>query len=142
MPEGAPRLGHRYARTVFTLGGTRRTPQSEAGTVGKQQADMIRGTLDMLIMKVLSLGPLHGWGIQERIQLISGDDLQVNQGSLYPALHKLSSEGWIKSYWEMTENNRRARFYKLTRAGERQLALEAENWDRLATAVARVMATS
>jgi PadR family transcriptional regulator PadR len=103
---------------------------------------MIRGTLDMLIMKVLSLGPLHGWGIQERIHLISGDDLQVNQGSLYPALHKLSSEGWIRSYWGQTENNRRARFYELTKAGERQLAVEAENWDRLAGAVARVMATS
>jgi PadR family transcriptional regulator PadR len=103
---------------------------------------MIRGTLDMLIMKVLSLGPLHGWGIQERIQLISKDELQVNQGSLYPALHKLASEGWIKSYWGMTENNRQARFYRLTKAGERQLALEAENWARLATAVARVMATS
>lgn len=96
----------------------------------------------MLIMKVLSLGPLHGWGIQERIHLTSDDDLQVNQGSLYPALHKLTSEGWVKSYWGMTENNRRARFYKLTRAGEKQLALEAENWARLATAVARVMATS
>jgi PadR family transcriptional regulator PadR len=110
--------------------------------VGKQQGDMIRGTLDMLIMKVLSLGPLHGWGIQERIHLTSDDDLQVNQGSLYPALHKLTSEGWVRSYWGMTENNRRARFYKLTRAGEKQLALEAENWARLATAVARVMATS
>ena len=96
----------------------------------------------MLIMKVLSLGPLHGWGIQERIQLISEDELQVNQGSLYPALHKLASEGWVKSYWGMTENNRRARFYRLTRAGEKQLDLEAENWGRLATAVARVMATS
>lgn len=121
----------------------RRGPsRREAGNVGKQQGDMIRGTLDMLIMKVLSLGPLHGWGIQERIQMISEDDLQVNQGSLYPALHKLSSEGWIKSYWGMTENNREARFYRLTRAGEKQLALEAENWARLATAVARVMATS
>lgn len=110
--------------------------------MGKQQGDMIRGTLDMLIMKVLSLGPLHGWGIQERIHLTSDDDLQVNQGSLYPALHKLTSEGWVRSYWGMTENNRRARFYKLTRAGEKQLALEAENWARLATAVARVMATS
>jgi len=103
---------------------------------------MIRGTLDMLILKVLSLGPLHGWGIQERIQHSSKNDLQVNQGSLYPALHKLTAEGWVKSYWGVTENNRRARFYKLTRAGERQLEVESEHWDRLAAAVARVMATS
>lgn len=109
--------------------------------MGKQQPDMIRGTMDMLVLKVLSHGPLHGWGIQERIRLISGDELQVNQGSLYPCLHKLSAEGWIKSYWAPTENNRRARFYKLTRAGEGQLAAETSNWDRLVTAVARVMAT-
>ena len=102
---------------------------------------MIRGTLDMMILKVLSLDPMHGWGICERIKLISEDELQVNQGSLYPALHKLTSEGWIKSYWGMTENNRKARYYKLTRAGRAQLRTEAENWDRLATAVARVMAT-
>jgi transcriptional regulator len=102
---------------------------------------MIRGTLDMLILKVLSLEPLHGWGICERIQLISQDELQVNQGSLYPALHKLTAEGWIKSYWGMTENNRKARYYRLTRAGRKQLEVEAGNWDRLAAAVARVMAT-
>lgn len=110
--------------------------------MGKQQPDMIRGTLDMLILKVLSIEPLHGWGIQERIQFISDAELQVNQGSLYPALHKLTSEGWIKSYWGVTENNRKARFYKLTRAGEKQLAAESEHWDRLAAAVAKVMAVS
>jgi len=110
--------------------------------VGKQQPDMIRGTLDMLIMKVLSITPLHGWGIQERIHLISDDELQVNQGSLYPALHKLTSEGWIKSYWGLTENNRKARFYRLTKAGERQLRAESQHWDRLAGAVARVMANA
>lgn len=110
--------------------------------MGKQQADMIRGTLDMLVLKVLSLEPLHGWGIQERIQLISQDQLQVNQGSLYPALHKLTSEGWIRSYWGVTENNRRARFYQLTRAGGKQLQIESEHWDRLASAVTRVMATN
>jgi len=109
--------------------------------VGKQQPDMIRGTLDMLILKVLSREPLHGWGISERIQGISGEELQVNQGSLYPALHKLVAEGWIKSYWGTTENNRQARFYKLTRSGQKQLVLEAEHWERLAAAVARVMAT-
>ena len=96
----------------------------------------------MLVMKVLSLEPLHGWGICERITLISEDQLQVNQGSLYPALHKLTLEGWIKSYWGLTENNRKARYYRLTRAGLKQLNVEAAHWDRLATAVARVMATS
>lgn len=110
--------------------------------MGKQQPDMIRGTLDMLILKVLSLGPLHGWGISERIQLISDDELQVNQGSLYPALHKLTREGWIKSYWGLTGNNRRARYYRLTRAGQKQLQVETAHWDRLASAVARVMATT
>jgi len=110
--------------------------------VGKQQSDMIRGTLDMLIMKVLSLEPTHGWGICERIKLISNDELQVNQGSLYPALHKLTQEGWIKSYWGLTENNRKARFYRLTRAGEAQLNIEEAHWARLARAVSKVMATS
>jgi transcriptional regulator len=110
--------------------------------MGKQQPDMIRGTLDMLVLKVLSIEPLHGWGICERIRQISDEELQVNQGSLYPALHKLTQEGWIKSYWELTENNRRARYYRLTRAGARQLEVEAAHWDRLATAVSRVMATS
>lgn len=94
----------------------------------------------MLIMKVLSLGPMHGWGISERIQMVSEDELQVNQGSLYPALHKLAKEGWIKSYWGDTENNRRARYYRLTRAGEKQLEVETQHWERLAAAVARVMA--
>jgi PadR family transcriptional regulator PadR len=110
--------------------------------VGKQQSDMIRGTLDMMIMKVLSLDPMHGWGICERIKLISEDELQVNQGSLYPALHKLTQEGWIKSYWGLTENNRKARFYRLTRAGQKQLQVEEAHWGRLAAAVSRVMATS
>ncbi len=110
--------------------------------MGKQQTDMIRGTLDMLIMKVLSLEPMHGWGICERIKLISDDELQVNQGSLYPALHKLTQEGWIKSYWGLTANNRKARFYRLTRAGKEQLGVERAHWNRLATAVAKVMATS
>ena len=110
--------------------------------MGKQHPDMIRGTLDMLVLKVLSIEPLHGWGICERIRMISEDELQVNQGSLYPALHKLTQEGWIKSYWSRTENNRRARYYKLTRAGKNQLQVEAAHWDRLASAVAKVMATS
>lgn len=109
--------------------------------MGKQQPDMIRGTLDMLILKVLSMEPMHGWGISERIQGISGDELLVNQGSLYTSLHKLTREGWIKSYWQVTENNRRARYYRLTRSGVKQLGAEAENWQRLAKAVESIMAT-
>ena len=109
--------------------------------MGKRKPDMIKGTLDMLILKVLSLEPMHGWGICEWIQRISGDELQVNQGSLYASLHRLTREGWIRSSWRVTENNRRARFYALTRAGERQLGVEAEHWARLAGAVERIMAS-
>lgn len=110
--------------------------------MGKRKPDMIKGTLDMLILKVLSLDAIHGWGICERIQQISGDELQVNQGSLYSSLHRLTREGWIRSHWRTTENNRRARYYELTRAGKKQLGVEAEHWTRLAEAVSRVMATT
>ena len=109
--------------------------------MGKSQPEMIRGTLDMLILKVLSLEPMHGWGIGERIQDISRDTLQVNQGSLYPALHRLTREGWIRSEWRVTDNNRKARYYVLTRAGEKQLGLERETWARLSQGVARILAT-
>ena len=103
--------------------------------MGREKNDMIRGTLDMLILKVLWLEPMHGWGISERIQTMSEDALQVNQGSLYASLHRLTREGWIRSDWRRTENNRRARYYELTRAGEGQLEAEAEHWQRLAGAV-------
>ena len=116
--------------------------KGESSCMGKRQSDMIRGTLDMLVLKVLSLEPMHGWGICERIRLISEDELQVNQGSLYPALHKLTQEGWIKSYWGRTEKNRKARYYRLTRAGRQQLSAETAHWDRLAAAVSRVLSTS
>jgi transcriptional regulator len=109
--------------------------------MGKQKPDMIKGTLDMLILKILSLEPLHGWGISERIQQMSRDELVVNQGSLYASLHKLTREGWIRSHWQVTENSRRARYYALTRAGEKQLGLEAEHWERLAAAVDGIMAS-
>jgi transcriptional regulator len=102
--------------------------------------DMIKGTMDMLVLKILSMEPIHGWGISERIQQVSRDALQVNQGSLYACLHKLTREGWIRSYWQLTENNRRARYYALTRAGEERLQLEARHWERLAAAVGRIMA--
>lgn len=102
--------------------------------------EMIRGTLDMLILKVVSVEPMHGWGISERIQQISAEALQVNQGSLYASLHRLTRQGWIKSAWRTTENNRRAKYYSLTRAGEGRLGAEHEQWIRLVRAVDRIMA--
>jgi PadR family transcriptional regulator PadR len=107
--------------------------------MGTESADMIRGTLDMLILKVLSLEPMHGWGITERIQQISEDTLQVNQGSLYAALHRLTRQGWIDSEWRTTPNRRRARYYALTRAGEKQLGVERAQWSRLSDAVERIL---
>ena len=101
--------------------------------------DMIRGTLDMLILKVADLEPMHGWGISERIQAMSRDALQVNQGSLYAALHRLTRQGFIRSSWNTTENNRRAKYYALTRAGRKRLGAEHEQWSRLAGAVDRIM---
>jgi PadR family transcriptional regulator PadR len=107
--------------------------------MGKSQPEMIRGTLDMLILRVLSAEPMHGWGIGERIQQLSEDALRVNQGSLYPSLHRLTREGWIRSEWRVTENARRARYYQLTPAGREQLGLERETWRRLSTAVDRIL---
>lgn len=105
----------------------------------KPDTDMIRGTLDMLILKVVAVEPMHGWGISERIQQISDDALRVNQGSLYASLHRLAREGWITSEWRATENNRRAKYYSLTKAGEKQLGVEHRQWIRLAGAVDRIM---
>jgi transcriptional regulator len=106
------------------------------------RTDLLQGTLDVLILKTLALAPLHGWGISQRIQQLSRDVLQVNQGSLYPALYRLESRGWIRSEWGNSENNRRARFYELTKAGRRQLTEETESWERFAAAVARVLEAS
>ena len=106
------------------------------------KSDLLQGTLDLLVLKVLALGPQHGWGLSLRIQQISQDVLRVNQGSLYPALHRLEQQGWIDSEWGTSDNNRQAKYYRLTKKGQKQLAAEAENWDRLATAVARILATS
>ena len=103
---------------------------------------VIRGTLDMLILKLLSIEPTHGWGLSERIQRLSRDSLRAQQGSLYAALHRLTREGWIRSWWEETENGRRARFYQLTTAGGRQLEIETDQWRRLAPGVARIMAVT
>ncbi|HTD95292.1 MAG TPA: PadR family transcriptional regulator [Edaphobacter sp.] len=101
--------------------------------------DLLQGTLDLLILKTLALEPMHGWGIAQRIQQVSKDVLQVGQGSLYPALHRLEYKGWIESDWGASENNRRAKFYSLTRAGERQLAAELQHWDRMSAAIALVL---
>jgi transcriptional regulator len=103
---------------------------------------MIKGTLDLLILRILAREPMHGWGISERIHRISEDELAVNQGSLYIALHRLTRQGLIRSAWAPTENNRRARFYALTRKGEVQLAEETDRWERLSTAVHRILATA
>jgi transcriptional regulator len=110
--------------------------------MGKQKSDLLQGTLDMLILKTLALEPMHGWGISQRIQQISNGVLNINQGSLYPALYRLEQQGWIKAEWGNSENNRQAKFYELTRAGRKQLAEETENWERLATAVAQILETA
>jgi len=110
--------------------------------MGYDKADMIKGTLDMLVLKVISLQPMHGWGISERIQAVSESELSVNQGSLYAALNRLTRQGWIRSYWKVTENSRRARYYELTAAGRKQLGIEQEHWHRLSGAVARILAAT
>ena len=103
------------------------------------QTDVLQGTLDLLIMKTIALQPMHGWAIAQRIQQISDDLLRVRQGSLYPALHRLEHQGWITADWGASENNRRARFYALTRAGRRQLTVELSNWERLSAGVTFVL---
>ncbi len=104
-----------------------------------QTTDRLQGTLDLLVLKVLSVGPEHGWGVAQRIQQTTRDVLQVNQGSLYPALHRLEQKGWIDSDWGTSENNRRAKFYRLTSVGERELARELESWERYTGAVRLVL---
>jgi transcriptional regulator len=110
--------------------------------MGESKADLLQGTLDLLILKTLALEPMHGWGIAQRIQQISRDAFRVNQGSLYPALHRLENQGWIASDWRESENKRRAKYYRLTAAGRRQLAAEERNWERVAAAVARILQTA
>jgi PadR family transcriptional regulator PadR len=107
-----------------------------------EKSDLLQGTLDVLILKTLSTGAMHGWGISQRIQQVSEDVLAINQGSLYPALHRLEEKGWISAEWGNSENNRRARYYSLTRTGRRQLAEETESWERFAAAVTRVLAAT
>jgi transcriptional regulator len=104
--------------------------------------DLLQGTLDMLILKAASLGPLHGYGILLRIQQISRDRLEIQQGSLYPALYRLEHRGWIASVWGESENNRKAKYYSLTPAGKKQLQLEAKNWNRMADVIGGILDTS
>ena len=102
-------------------------------------SDLVQGTLDLLILRTLAAGPRHGWAIAKRIQQVSGDVLQVTQGSLYPALHRLEQQGWLKATWAETDTGREAKIYSLTTAGRRQLARELESWDRLSSAIGIVL---
>jgi transcriptional regulator len=110
--------------------------------MSKEKLDLLQGTLDMLILKAVALEPMHGFGISVRIRQMSGEVLQVEQGSLYPALYRLEAKGWIRSEWGVSENNRKAKYYDLTAAGRKQLRLEADNWERLSAAINLVMATT
>jgi PadR family transcriptional regulator PadR len=101
--------------------------------------DLVQGTLDLLILRVIALQPMHGWAIAQRIRQMSGDELRVGQGSLYPALHKLEQNGWIEARWGESDNNRRAKFYSLTRAGRKALEREAAEWERLSAAISLVV---
>lgn len=110
--------------------------------MASSNVDLLQGTLDMLVLRTLLPGPQHGWGVSQRIQQISDNVLRVNQGSLYPALVRLEREGWIDSEWGVSENNRRAKFYRLTRAGKKRLEKETGDWERLAAAVTRILETA
>lgn len=107
-----------------------------------RRIDLPQGTLDLLILRTLALEPQHGWAISERIQQISSEVLRVQQGSLYPALHRLERRGWIKARWGTSENNRRAKYYELTKTGRKQLEVEKDAWDKLTAAVAQVLGTA
>ena len=104
-----------------------------------QRIDLPQGTLDLLILRTLSTGPQHGWAISERVQQVSSDVLKIQQGSLYPALHRLERRGWIKAKWGISDNNRRAKYYELTRSGQKQLEVETDIWRKLTAAVAQIL---
>jgi len=105
----------------------------------RSSVDLLQGTLDLIVLKTLSWGPMHGFGIARWIQRTTGDVLQIEEGSLYPALYRMENRGWIKATWSLTENGRRAKYYRLTSAGRRQLALELETWERLTGAIGQIM---
>ena len=111
---------------------------TDTNTVSKPP-DLVQGTLDLLLLKILALEPMHGWAVSQRLTQVSGNILQVSDGSLYPALHKLEQEGWITAEWKTSELGRRAKFYSLTRLGRRQLARESANWERLSCAISSVV---
>jgi PadR family transcriptional regulator PadR len=127
--------------TVDKSGEYARVDRQVEAAVGKP-VDVVQGTVDLLIMKAIALEPLHGWAIAQRINQLSQDVLRVQQGSLYPALQRLEREGWITADWGASENNRRARFYRLTRAGRRHLEREQAKWERLSSAIALVLRTA
>lgn len=104
-----------------------------------RKSDLLQGTLDMLVLRVLSRGKLHGWGITQKLEQLSQSALQVDEGSLYPALYRMEDKGWIEADWRTTENNRRAKYYALTRAGRKQLETEQDEWERMSAIIARVM---
>ena len=108
----------------------------------QKKTDVLQGTLDLLILKTLTLEPMHGWAITQRIQQISRNVLQVQQGSLYPALHRLENEGWIEAEWRTSEKGRQAKYYLLTRSGRKQLQVETANWDRVSEAIVRILQTA
>ena len=110
--------------------------------MAKAKPDLPQGTFDMLVLKALSLGPMHGFGVGQRIRQLAEDMLTVEEGTLYPALYRIEERGWIKSEWGVSENNRRARFYKLTRAGRKQLQVEESNWEYLSVAVRKILEAS
>jgi PadR family transcriptional regulator PadR len=111
--------------------------------VGKDKVDLLPGTLDLLVLKTVeTMGPIHGWGIAKRIEQVSQDLLEMKYGTLYPALMKLEQNGWISSEWGASENNRRARFYSITKLGRKQLALEAKNWEQMAAFIARILGST
>lgn len=103
---------------------------------------LVQGTLDLLVLKILALEPMHGWAVAQRIRQMSGDVLQVGQGALYPSLHKLEQNGWISSEWAISENNRKAKYYKLTKAGRKMLEQEAAQWERLSAAISLIVRTA
>ncbi|HXT75312.1 MAG TPA: PadR family transcriptional regulator [Candidatus Eisenbacteria bacterium] len=110
--------------------------------MGNQKPDLPQGTLDMLILKALSVGPMHGYGVGQRIGQLAEEMLKVEEGTLYPALYRIERHGWIASEWGVSENNRRARFYRLTRAGRKQLGVEEKNWSHLSVAIGKILRTA
>src|SRR5689334_10147911 len=131
---GSLHLAYRGLVCYFGLG--------NRGEALSKPTDLVQGTLDLLLLKIVALEPLHAWAISQRLKQVSGEVLQVSDGSLYPALHKLEQEGWIKAEWKVTENGRRAKFYALTRPGRRALERESRNWERLAGAISQVVRLS